>query len=67
MSHTDRQLMDLENRLGVAKGRGRGSVMDGESGVNRCKLLHLQWKSNEVLLCSTGNYIKSLVMEHDRG
>ena len=28
--------------------------MDWESGVNRCKLLHLEWVSNEILLYSTG-------------
>ena len=37
--------------------------MDWESGVNRCKLLLLEWISNEVLLYSTGNYTKSLEME----
>ena len=31
--------------------------MDWESGVNRCKLLHLEWISNEMLLYSTGNFI----------
>ena len=36
---------------------GRGSRMDWESGVNICKLLHLEWISNEILLYSTGNYI----------
>ena len=30
-----------------------------ESGVNRCKLLDLEWISNEILLYSTGNYISS--------
>ena len=34
--------------------------MDGEFGVNRCKLLHLEWISIEVLLYSTGNSIQSL-------
>ena len=34
----------------------RRSGMDGEFGVSRCKLLHLEWISNEVLLYSTGNY-----------
>ena len=34
-------------------------------GANRCKLLPLDWISNEILLCSTGNYIWSLVMEPD--
>lgn len=31
--------------------------MDEEFAVSRGKLLHLEWKSNEVLLSSTGNYI----------
>ena len=41
--------------------RGR----DWEFGVSRCKLLHLEWMSNKVLLYSIENYIQSLVMEHD--
>ena len=41
--------------------------MDWESGVDRCQLLPLEWKSNEILLYSTGNYIQSLMMEHDGG
>ena len=39
--------------------------MDGEFGVGRCELLHFEWISNEVLLCSTGNSIQSLGIEHD--
>ena len=39
--------------------------MDWEFGVNRCKLLPLEWISNEILLYSTGNYVQSLMMEHD--
>jgi len=49
------------------QGGGGGSGMDWESGVNRCKLLHLEWISNEILLYSIGSYIKSLMMEHDGG
>ena len=49
--------MDLENRLLVLKGGGEGRVVDWESGVHRCKLLPLEWISNEVLLYSTGKYI----------
>ena len=45
---------DLENRLVVAGGAGE---MDWESGVNRYKLLPLEWISNEILLYSTGNCI----------
>ena len=54
---TERKLMDLQNRLVVAKGDGEGSGMAREFGVNRCKLLHLGWINNEVLLYRTGNYI----------
>ena len=38
---------------------GGGSGMDWEFGVGRCKLLDLEWISNEVLLCTMGNYIQS--------
>jgi len=37
----------------VAKGEWDGL----EFGVNRCKLLPLEWISNEILLYSSGNYV----------
>ena len=37
--------------------QGGGNGIDWESGVKRCKLLPLEWISNETLLYSTGNYI----------
>ena len=54
-----------EQTCDCQRGRG-GSGIDWEFGLSRCKLLHLEWISNEVLY-NTGNYIQSLVMEHDRG
>ena len=42
-----------------------GSGIDRVFGVGRCKLLHLEWISYVVLLCSTGTYVQSLVIEHD--
>ena len=33
----EKKFMDLENRLVIAKGK-RGSGMDWQSGVKRCKL-----------------------------
>ena len=51
----------------VCQEGGEASGMDGEFGVSRCKLLHLEWISNEILLCITENYIQSLVMKHDGG
>jgi len=50
----------MEDGLVVAKERGR----DWEFGVNRCKLLPLEWINNGILLYSTGNYVWSNVMEH---
>ena len=54
---TEKQFMDLENRLVVAKWEGEGNGMNWEFGVNRCKLLPLEWISHEILMYSTGNYI----------
>ena len=53
------------NRLVVAKGEGRWSGMNWEFGVCRCKLLHLEWISNKLLLNSTGNYLQCLGINHD--
>ena len=51
------RLTDIENRLVVAKRDKGGNELDWEFGVNRCKLLHLEWIDNKVLLCTTGNYV----------
>ena len=53
---TEKKLTDLENKLVVAKGEG-GIEVDWEFGINRCKILPLEWTSNEILLCSTENYV----------
>ena len=47
------------------QGGERGGGMDGELGVNRCRLLPLEQIGNEILLYSPGNYVWSLVMEHN--
>ena len=39
--------------------------MDGEFEVGRCKLLHLEGISNEVLLYSTEIYVQPFGLEHD--
>ena len=54
------RLTDMENRFVVAKGEGGGNGMDREFGVIRCKLSHLEWISNEVVLYSPGNYTNLL-------
>lgn len=38
---------------------GFGGRMDWEVKVNRCKLLHIEWVNNKVLLYNTGIYIQS--------
>ena len=53
-----------EQTCGCQEGGG-GKGMCWESGVNRCKLLPLEWIGNGIPLISTGNYVWSLVMEHD--
>ena len=62
---TEKKLMDLENRLVGCQGGGGGKGMDWELGVDRCRLLPLEWISNEILLCIPGNYVWSLMLEHD--
>ena len=47
------------------QGGGGGSGMDGVLGVNICRLLLLEWISNKVLLCSTGNHVWSFMIEQD--
>ena len=49
-----------------SQGEGGGSMMDCKFGISICELLHLGWLSTGILLYSTGNYIQSLVIEHDR-
>ena len=38
--------------------------MKWKPGISRCKILYKEWINNEVLLCSTGNYIQYSVISH---
>ena len=49
-SQNGNRLTDMENRLVVAKEKQGGSGMDWKFGVSRCKLIHLEWMGNGVLL-----------------
>ena len=49
----------------AAKGECGGRGMDWESGVNRFKLLHLEWINNKVLLYDTETYIKFPRINHN--
>ena len=61
---TETESQTWRTDLWLPRGRG-GSGMDWELGVSRCKLLHLEWISNEALLYSTGENIQSLEVELD--
>ena len=43
-----------EQICGCQEGGG-GNGMDWEFGVSRCKLQHLEWINNEILVYSGGN------------
>ena len=49
----------------LPRGKGGGRGRDWEFVVGRCKLLHLEWINNKVLLYSTGNSIQYLVINHN--
>ena len=51
----------MEIKLVFARREGT----EGEYGVGRCKLLHLEWVSNGILLYRQGNYARSLGLDHD--
>ena len=55
-----------EQTCGCPMGRV-GSGVFGELKVLGCKLLPLEWMSNEVLLWSTENYVSSLMTEPEHG
>ena len=46
-----------EQTCGCQRG-GAGGGKDWEFGISRCKLLHIVWINNKVLLYSTGNCIQ---------
>ena len=47
------------------QGEGRASGIDWEFGVSRCKLLHLEWKTKEVILYTRGKYVQILGKDQD--
>ena len=53
----EKKLMDLKNRLVVAKEGERGSEMDQKFGLMDAKYCIWSGSNNEILLYSTGNSI----------
>ena len=61
LSTIQKQIMDMEGRLVFAREGGRREDDGWEFGVGRCRLLHLEWMGDGVLLCSTDICIRSRV------
>ena len=59
------RIMDIENRLVVAKGEEVGGGIEWEVGASRCKLLYIEWINNKVLLYTTENYIQYPMVNHN--
>ena len=57
LSTEKKQIHGLGEQTGGCQEGGGESGRDWEFGVSRCKVLHLEWISNEILLYSTGNCI----------
>ena len=49
-------------QTGSSQGGEGGSGIEGEFGISRCKVLHLEWITNKVLLYSTGKYVLGQIM-----
>ena len=62
-TETDSQTQRTD--LWLPRGRGFGGEKDWEFGISRCKLVHIGWINNKVLLYSTGNYIQYPVINHN--
>ena len=57
MNLSTKQNYGQKNKRGC-QGGGGGGRMEWETGVSRCKLLHIERINNKVLLLSTVNYIQ---------
>ena len=53
-----------EKTCGYETGRWKGK--EWEFGISRGKLVYIGWINNNVLLCSTENYIQYPVINHNR-
>ena len=65
LSRKQKQITAKESRIVVPRREWRGSGMDGEFRFGKCKLLHLEWVRNKVILYSSGNSVESLGIEPD--
>ena len=54
---TEKKIMDLENKLVVAKGEGKGVGWIGSLGLIDAEYCLWNGLTMIILLCSTGNYV----------
>ena len=66
MNQSMKQKQTHRRRTNLWLPRGR-AVREGwtEFGVSSCKILHVEWINNKVLLYSIGNYIQYPVINHN--
>ena len=62
---TETDSQELRTDLQLPRGKEGGGGMDWEFGISRCKLLHVEWINNKVLLYSTANDIQYPVINHN--
>ena len=66
MPTKQKQITDVENRFVVPKGGLREGGMGWEFGVSKCKLFHVGWINDKILLCSIRNRVQHSVINHCR-
>lgn len=64
-SSTKQKQTQRQSRRGVAKRGGIRRGTEWESGVSRCKLVHIEWINDKVLLLLQGSCIQHLVINHN--
>ena len=62
---TEKDSQTYRTDLWLPRGRESRGGMEWEFGISGCKLLHIEWINNKVLLYSTGHYIQYPVINHN--
>ena len=65
MNLSTKQKQTRRHREQTCDCQGWGRERGGRGDCNSCKLLHLKWVNNKVLMYSTGNHIEYAVINHN--
>ena len=65
LSMKQKQNQGHREQTGDCQGEGNGRGLDWEFGVNRCKLLYIEWINSKVLLYSIRKYIQYPLINHN--